>query len=146
MTATLMIDCTAGQAPTMTASFPVRIMTAANDPPATLKPTGWGFTLFGGSGSIGCDVTGPSADPSTTVMPATVAAAPGTNQVVTFSFASRGGTCATRACTFCGGKIVDGQLVVDVVQGDPRYPPAKSSLTGFTPSEHAPAQVICVGP
>jgi len=145
MTATLTIDCTAGQAPTMTASFPVLITTTATDPPVTLKPAGWGFDLIGRSGSIGCDVSGPYADPSTTVTPATVAVAPGASQLVTFSFESRGGTCATRACTFCGGKIVNGQLVVDVIQGDPRYPPTKNSINGFVPPNNAPAQVTCIG-
>jgi hypothetical protein len=143
MTATLAIDCTAGQAPTMTASFSVRITTAATDPSATLKPGGWGFDLFGGSGSIGCDVDGPYADPSTTVTPATVAVAPGDNQLVTFSFESRGGTCATRACTFCGGKIVNGQVVLEVTQSDPRYPTTKNSVIASLPA--APAQVTCVG-
>jgi hypothetical protein len=138
MTATLHVDCTANQTPTVSASLPFRVTTAATDPPFTLNFGGFGINLFGGAGSANC-----GADSSTTLSPVTTSIAPGTSQSINFSVESHGGMCATQLCNLCGG-TGEAQAIFDVVQADPRYPTDMSIPVGV-PFGGTPVKVTCVG-
>jgi hypothetical protein len=127
--------------PTMSASLPIRITTATTDPPITLNTVGIGLQLKtqNAQGSVSCN-----PDSQTTLTPAMVGPiSPGASQVVAFSVASHGGTCATELCGFCGASVVYMNLSFNVVQGDGRYPQTEGSIPVFYPPANAPTQVSC---